>query len=89
MFDEKLAVAAWKSKPTWAIVSAKDRMLHVGMEQATAKRMGAVITTLPTCHMVILQEPTEVAAVIDEAASNPRRTGCLSKSCMNRRTHNE
>lgn len=68
MFDEKLTVAAWKNKPTWAIVSAKDRMLPVGMEAAAAKRMGAVVTTLPTCHMVILQEPAKVAAVIDEAA---------------------
>jgi pimeloyl-ACP methyl ester carboxylesterase len=68
IFDEKLTVAAWKNKPTWAIVSGNDRMLPVEMEQAAAKRMGAVITTLPTCHMVILQEPAKVAAVIDEAA---------------------
>ena len=70
MFDEKLTVAAWENKPTWAIVSAKDRMLPVAMEEAAAKRMGAAITTLPTCHMVILQEPAKVAAVIDEAARN-------------------
>jgi hypothetical protein len=25
-------------------------------------------TTLPTCHMVILEQPAKVAAVIDEAA---------------------
>ena len=31
-------------------------------------RIGAVITTLPTCHMVILEEPAKVATVIDEAA---------------------
>jgi hypothetical protein len=30
--------------------------------------MGAVTTTLPTCHMVILEEPAKVAAVIDQAA---------------------
>jgi hypothetical protein len=40
------------------------------MEEAAAKRMGAVTTTLPACHMVILQEPAQVAAVIDEAARN-------------------
>lgn len=68
MFDEKLTVAAWKNKPTWTIVSAKDRMLPVGMEEAAAKRMGAGITTLPTCHLVKLQEPAKVAAVINEAA---------------------
>jgi pimeloyl-ACP methyl ester carboxylesterase len=68
MFDEKLTVAAWKTKPSWAIISAKDRMLPPAMEESAAKKMGAVTTTLPTCHMVILEEPAKVAAVIDEAA---------------------
>jgi pimeloyl-ACP methyl ester carboxylesterase len=68
MFDEKLTVAAWKTKPSWAIVSTKDRMLPPAMEESAAKKMGAVTTTLATCHMAILQEPAKVAAVIDEAA---------------------
>jgi pimeloyl-ACP methyl ester carboxylesterase len=68
MFDEKLTTAAWKTKPSWAIVSAKDRMLPRAMEEFAARRMGAVTITLPTCHMVILEEPAEVAAVIDQAA---------------------
>jgi pimeloyl-ACP methyl ester carboxylesterase len=67
-FDEKLTIAAWKSKPTWAIVSTNDRMLPPAMEASAAEKMGAVTTTLPTCHMVILEEPAKVAAVIDEAA---------------------
>jgi len=70
MFDEKLSVAAWKSKPTWAIVSTKDRMLPPAMEAAAAKKMGAVTTTVATCHMSILEDPATVAAVIDEAARN-------------------
>lgn len=69
MFDEKLTVAAWKTKPTWAIVSAKDRMLPPGMEEASAKK-GAVTTTLSTCDMVILGKPSEVARVIDKAVTN-------------------
>jgi pimeloyl-ACP methyl ester carboxylesterase len=68
MFDEKLTVAAWKTKPAWAVISAKDRMLPPAMEESAAKKMGAVTTTLPTCHMVILEKPAEVAAVIDQAA---------------------
>jgi hypothetical protein len=27
MFDEKLTVADWKTKQSWAIISTKDRML--------------------------------------------------------------
>jgi pimeloyl-ACP methyl ester carboxylesterase len=68
LFDEKLTVAAWKTKPTWAVISTKDRMLPPAMEESAAKRMGAVTTTVATCHMSILQEPATVAAVIDEAA---------------------
>ena len=68
MFDEKLTVAAWKTKPSWAIISTKDRMLPPAMEESAARRMGAVTTTVETCHMSILQEPATVAAVIDEAA---------------------
>lgn len=68
MFDEKLTVAAWETRPTWAVISAKDRMVPPAMEEAAAKRMGAVTVTLPTCHMVILQEPAKVAEVIDQAA---------------------
>jgi pimeloyl-ACP methyl ester carboxylesterase len=68
MFDEKLTVAAWKTKPSWAIISTKDRMLPPAMEESAARRMGAVTTTVETCHMSILQEPAQFAAVIDEAA---------------------
>jgi hypothetical protein len=38
------------------------------MEESAAKKMGAVTTTLSTCHMSILEEPAKIAGVIDEAA---------------------
>jgi hypothetical protein len=57
MFDEKLTVADCKTKQSWAIISTKDRMLPPAMEESAARRMGAVTTTVETCHMSILQEP--------------------------------
>jgi len=68
MFDEKLTLAAWKTKRSWFIISANDRMLSPAMEEAASKRMGATTITLSTCHMSILDQPERVAAVIDEAA---------------------
>jgi pimeloyl-ACP methyl ester carboxylesterase len=68
MFDEKLSVAAWKDKPTWALISTKDQMLPPAMQQLAADKMGARVTTLSTCHMSILESPESVARVIDEAA---------------------
>jgi len=54
----------------FAIVSAKDRMLPPGQwKRWAAKKMGAVTTTLSSCHMVILEEnQPRFAKVIDEAA---------------------
>jgi len=70
MFDEKLTVAAWKTKPTWALVSTQDQMLAPAMEATMAKRMDAVTVSVDSCHMVIQQLPNEVASLIDQAARN-------------------
>ncbi len=68
MFAEKLTVAAWKTKPSWVIVSANDRMLPPAMERANVEKLKAHGTTLPTCHLAMLEDPAAVAGVIDEAA---------------------
>jgi pimeloyl-ACP methyl ester carboxylesterase len=69
-FDDKLTVAAWKTKPCWSIISSKDRMLPPAMETAAAARMKASTTTLPTCHMAMLEQPEKVAEVIAKAATH-------------------
>jgi pimeloyl-ACP methyl ester carboxylesterase len=70
MFDEKLTTAAWKIKPSWVVISAHDRMLPPAMERAEEKRLNASATVLPTCHVAMLEEPSQVAAVISKAARN-------------------
>jgi pimeloyl-ACP methyl ester carboxylesterase len=68
MFAEKLTVAAWKTKPSWVVVSADDRMLPAAMERAEEKKLNATATVLPTCHLAMLKAPVKVAAVISDAA---------------------
>jgi pimeloyl-ACP methyl ester carboxylesterase len=68
MFDEKLNHAAWKSKPSWHVISMKDHTLSPAMEEDGAKRSRGVAVRLPTCHVAMLQEPEKVADVITEAA---------------------
>jgi pimeloyl-ACP methyl ester carboxylesterase len=68
MFDEKLTHAAWKSKPSWHVISMNDRTLSPAMEEDQAKRSGGVAVRLPTCHVAMLQDPAKVADVITEAA---------------------
>lgn len=68
-FDEKVSRAAWKSKPSWAIVAEKDRMIHPDLQRAMAKKINAKVTALPTSHVPMQSRPSDVAAVILAAAA--------------------
>ncbi len=59
---------AWRTKPTWFIVSAQDKAITAGLEEQMAEKIGATTITLPTCHLAMLQEPRRVAEFIERAA---------------------
>jgi pimeloyl-ACP methyl ester carboxylesterase len=67
-FDTKVTAAAWTSKPSWYIVSTKDRMIQPDAERAFAKKIKAKTTELPPSHVPMLSQPTAVADVIAAAA---------------------
>jgi pimeloyl-ACP methyl ester carboxylesterase len=68
-FGQTVTVAAWKTKPSWFIVTTDDRVVSAELQEAEAKRMGARTTVLNSSHMSLLSHPKEVATVIEEAAS--------------------
>jgi pimeloyl-ACP methyl ester carboxylesterase len=68
-FGQTVTVAAWKSKPSWFIVTADDRVVSAELQAAEARRMEARTTVLQSSHMSLLSHPGEVAAVIEEAAA--------------------
>jgi pimeloyl-ACP methyl ester carboxylesterase len=68
VFDAKVANVAWKTRPTWYVVAANDRMIQPDLERKFAKAMKANTTTLPSSHVVMLSHPSEVAKVIIGAA---------------------
>jgi pimeloyl-ACP methyl ester carboxylesterase len=61
---------AWRTKPTWFIVSAQDKVITASLEEMMAEKIGATTITLPTCHLVMLQEPQRVADFIEQAATS-------------------
>jgi pimeloyl-ACP methyl ester carboxylesterase len=61
---------AWRTKPTWFIVSAQDKVITAALEERLAERMNATTITLPTCHLAMLQEPLRVAEFIVRAATS-------------------
>jgi pimeloyl-ACP methyl ester carboxylesterase len=66
--NTKMSTAAWKTKPTWFIVSTNDRIIPPDQEISMAKQMDAKTTEIPSSHVVMLSHPKETAAVITAAA---------------------
>jgi pimeloyl-ACP methyl ester carboxylesterase len=67
-FATKVTSVAWKTKPSWYIVSKQDGAIAPDLERFFAKRMKATTTELNTSHVAMLSKPNEVAAVIMDAA---------------------
>ena len=68
-FGTQVSSVAWKTKPSWYIVSKQDGAIAPDAERFFAKRMKATTTELDTSHMAMLSKPNDVAAVIMDAAA--------------------
>jgi len=68
-FDEKVSHAAWKSKPSWYIVSTEDRMIQPALQRALARQMKATTTELAASHVPQQSKPADVARVIMDAVA--------------------
>jgi pimeloyl-ACP methyl ester carboxylesterase len=67
-FGETMPAAAWKTIPSWYIVSTEDHAINPDLERYYAKRIGAITTELKASHVPFLSLPNEVARVIEAAA---------------------
>lgn len=68
VFATRLQHAAWRSKPSWAVIATEDRAFDQAMLQHMARRIGADITPVSASHAVFMTQPRVVADVIDRAA---------------------
>jgi pimeloyl-ACP methyl ester carboxylesterase len=67
-FGETMPAAAWKTIPSWYIVSTEDHAINPDLERYYAKRIGATTTEIKASHVPFLSHPKEVAHVIEAAA---------------------
>ena len=68
-FGAQVSGVAWKTKPSWYIVSKLDNAIAPDEERFFAKRMKATTTELNASHVAMLSQPKAVAAVIMDAAA--------------------
>ena len=60
---------AWRTKPSWYLVAADDRMIPPAAQRAMANRAGATVAETPGSHAIYVSNPTAVAAVVERAAA--------------------
>ncbi|MEO8112211.1 MAG: alpha/beta hydrolase [Ginsengibacter sp.] len=67
-FKTVVTQAAWKTKPSWAIVSTGDKSINPIILRRMYKRAGSVVTEINASHVVFISQPEKVAKVIEAAA---------------------
>jgi len=60
---------AWKSKPSYYLVAADDRMIPPPAQRQMAARAGSTIVETAGSHAVYVSKPEAVAALIEQAAT--------------------
>jgi len=61
--------AAWKTRPSWYMVTKDDRMIPPDAQRAMAKRAGATVVEIEGSHAIYVSQPEAVAKFIAKAAS--------------------
>jgi pimeloyl-ACP methyl ester carboxylesterase len=72
VFGGTVSTAAWKSKPSWAVIAGNDRAIPPKLEKDEAASIKATSITLPANHLAMLSHPREVAALIEQAATKAK-----------------
>lgn len=60
---------AWKSKPSWYLLTTEDRMIPPDAQRFMSKRAGAHTVEVKGSHAIYVSQPQAVAHLIEKAAS--------------------
>jgi pimeloyl-ACP methyl ester carboxylesterase len=63
-------VAAWKNKPSWAVIATEDHFYSPELQRSMYERAGSKITEIKGSHLVYMSQPEQVAKVIEGAAKS-------------------
>jgi pimeloyl-ACP methyl ester carboxylesterase len=70
-FEQALDHVAWKTIPSWYLVSQEDQAIPLELQRFMAKRMGAKTTEIKASHVAFISHPSEVVKMIEAAAAVP------------------
>jgi len=64
---------AWKTKPSWYLLTTEDKMIPPDAQRSMSKRAGSTVVEVKGSHAVYVSRPQDVAALIEEAARGAAR----------------
>jgi pimeloyl-ACP methyl ester carboxylesterase len=73
VFSASIESPAWKTIPSWYLVSRNDHALNPDLERFYAKRMGATTSEVNAGHLAYMSQPKVVARLIAQAATATAR----------------
>ncbi|MEO7719555.1 MAG: alpha/beta hydrolase [Capsulimonas sp.] len=73
IFGQSVPVPAWKSIPSWYLVSQDDHAISPELERFYAKRMGAQTSEIKASHVAFISHPQEIVRLIEKAANAPAK----------------
>jgi pimeloyl-ACP methyl ester carboxylesterase len=59
---------AWRTKPSWYLLTTDDKMIPPPAQRQMAKRAGATVVEVKASHAVFVSQPQAVASLIEKAA---------------------
>ena len=65
---------AWRSKPSWYLVTTEDRMIPPPAQRQMSARAGSTVVEVTGSHAIYVSQPEAVAELIEKAASEVRST---------------
>lgn len=69
VFAATIDSPAWKTIPSWYLVSRQDHALNPDLERFYAKRMKATTSEIDASHVAFISHPDVVAKLIEQAAT--------------------
>lgn len=69
-FLDKITTAAFRTKPSYAIVATEDKAINPDIERNMYKRADFKVTEIKGSHTVFISQPAKVASVIVTAATS-------------------
>ena len=74
----EISEPAWKSKPSWYLLTTEDRMIPPPAQRFMSQRAGSTVVEVAASHAVYVSQPNAVATLIKQAAQGAAAASAAS-----------